>query len=352
MMVSIIIPCFNVDRFISECLEHALAQTYRPIEIIAVDNNSTDNTLTILRSYEQQYPALIRVLEAHKQGAPAARNAGLAVATGEWLQFLDADDLILPRKIEKQVELLLEAGREQGPVQVIGSYVDVFPGGKEVRQTGFTPNPFSVIAFSNLGNTIANLYNRAAVLSIGGWDESLHNGQDLDLVFKLLIMKRGGGLLYDPHFNAIYRHRASDSITSQHPEVLNKNTLNVRLRHFMELKLKHPHLFFKHKALLEDMVYFSIYRVGIYDVELADAYRIQYLGGGFKPSFRLAVFSFSHLIALNILGFKKFMTLRRILKKWLNYIRQASKLRQALFLMEGDCLKRSMVADSAKKYFE
>ncbi|MEY3368239.1 MAG: hypothetical protein RI973_1394, partial [Bacteroidota bacterium] len=264
MLVSIIIPCYNAGQYIAECLEHALTQTHRPIEIIAVDNNSSDNTLSILQDWQREHPSLLRVLEVRKQGAPAARNAGLAVAAGEWLQFLDADDLILPEKIERQVDLLSRA-RPQ-PVQIIGSYVDAHPDGKSIPRPARAAAPFDVIAFSNLGQTSANLFCRESVLAIGCWDESLPNAQDLDLIFRLLMMKEGEGVLYDPHFNTIYRHHNAGSITSRHPSLLTRNTLKVRLSHFSNLKQQHSQLFAREQALFEDMLYFAIYRAGIYDI--------------------------------------------------------------------------------------
>lgn len=76
MWVSVIIPCYNVEAYVAEALDSALAQDYPWLEVIAVDNNSTDGTLAILQTYEAQFPDKIRVLQEKKQGAPAARNTG------------------------------------------------------------------------------------------------------------------------------------------------------------------------------------------------------------------------------------------------------------------------------------
>ena len=104
-LVSIIIPCYNAERYISETLESALNQTWPHIEIVAVNDGSTDNTLQILQNYKQDN--IIITNQSHK-GASAARNHGLSLATGKYIQFLDADDLLSPHKIEKQVKILTQ----------------------------------------------------------------------------------------------------------------------------------------------------------------------------------------------------------------------------------------------------
>ena len=92
-VVSIIIPCFNAEDCIQRSLDSALAQTYEAVEIICVDNGSTDNTWGKLEGFKVEHPELVLLKEAQK-GAGAARNCGLRAAKGEWIQFLDADDFI------------------------------------------------------------------------------------------------------------------------------------------------------------------------------------------------------------------------------------------------------------------
>lgn len=107
-LVSIIVPCHNAERWIGSTIESALAQTWPNREIIVVNDGSNDGSLALVRRYES---SVLRVIDQPNGGAPAARNAGLAAANGEFIQYLDADDLLAPDKIEKQVRLLLERGR-------------------------------------------------------------------------------------------------------------------------------------------------------------------------------------------------------------------------------------------------
>lgn len=102
-LVSIIIPVFNAQQYLAETINSALSQTWPNKEIIIVDDGSTDNSLAIAKSFSN--PA-IRTFKQENKGASAARNKGLLEARGEYIQFLDADDLLSNDKIELQVNLL------------------------------------------------------------------------------------------------------------------------------------------------------------------------------------------------------------------------------------------------------
>ena len=93
--VSVIVPCFNVEKYITACLESLINQKLKDIEILCINDHSTDETLSILKKYELQYSNKIKVLNLeNKRGCSAARNLGLKEAQGEYIGFVDADDLI------------------------------------------------------------------------------------------------------------------------------------------------------------------------------------------------------------------------------------------------------------------
>src|SRR5690606_528640 len=102
-LVSIIIPAYNSKKYLKETIDSALKQTYRQIEIILIDDGSTDGTNVLFPSFEAQGVMCISVPNG---GASYARNKGLEQAKGEYIQFLDADDLLAPYKIEKQLQLM------------------------------------------------------------------------------------------------------------------------------------------------------------------------------------------------------------------------------------------------------
>jgi glycosyltransferase involved in cell wall biosynthesis len=99
-LVSCVIPLFNGERYIGQTLDSVFAQTHRPIEVIVVDDGSTDGSAAIVQKYGE---GLTLIAQANA-GHAAARNAGIAVATGEYIAFLDADDLWSERKLELQLE--------------------------------------------------------------------------------------------------------------------------------------------------------------------------------------------------------------------------------------------------------
>lgn len=105
-LVSTIIPVFNRPALAQEAIGSVLAQTYRPIEILVVDDGSTDGTPEVLKCLTLAHPAVLRVFRIKNGGAGAARETGRQQARGEYIQYLDSDDLLMPNKFELQVEAL------------------------------------------------------------------------------------------------------------------------------------------------------------------------------------------------------------------------------------------------------
>lgn len=99
-IVSVIVPCYNGERFLTQCLDSIVNQTLHDIEIICIDDGSTDRTLDILKHYEES-DSRIAVIRQENSGAGAARNKGLRRAKGKYLSFLDADDFFEPDMLEK-----------------------------------------------------------------------------------------------------------------------------------------------------------------------------------------------------------------------------------------------------------
>ena len=102
---SIIIPAYNQEKYISECLNSVTNQTVTNWECIVVNDGSTDNTKKIILSYTEQYPK-IRMVDQPNKGLSASRNKGLSEAKGDYIQFLDSDDAIKENKLKLQLDLL------------------------------------------------------------------------------------------------------------------------------------------------------------------------------------------------------------------------------------------------------
>ena len=107
-MVSVITPVYNAEKVIGATLESVFAQTYPQIEIVLVDDCSSDKSQFVIDGYKKTHPEIVYFRQPINQGAGAARNKALELAKGQYVAFLDADDLWHPQKIEKQVNLLRE----------------------------------------------------------------------------------------------------------------------------------------------------------------------------------------------------------------------------------------------------
>lgn len=104
--VSVIIPVYNGEKYLGETIESVLNQTYHNIEIIIVDDCSTDNSRKIVEAYLKKYKNITYYLQPQNAGAAVARNKGLELAKGRYIAFLDSDDLWYPQKIEKQIDVM------------------------------------------------------------------------------------------------------------------------------------------------------------------------------------------------------------------------------------------------------
>lgn len=188
--VSIITPFLNAGRFIEESIQSVLAQTYDDWELLLVDDGSTDASTRIALQYAAAHADRVRYL-SHEQrqnrGASASRNLAARHARGEYLAFLDADDVYLPRKLEVQVPIL-DAHPDVAMLYAATEYWYSWrgrtdDGGRDWvwRRYGATPDtvidpPQMLVRFLEDGGTVpcmgSVLVRRAAVQSVGGWEES------------------------------------------------------------------------------------------------------------------------------------------------------------------------------------
>lgn len=107
-LISVITPVYNAGNVIGKTLESIFNQTYKNIEIVLVDDCSSDNSQQVIEEYAKNHPEIVYFRQPTNQGAGAARNKALELARGQYVAFLDADDLWYPEKTEKQIELLKE----------------------------------------------------------------------------------------------------------------------------------------------------------------------------------------------------------------------------------------------------
>lgn len=228
--VSVVIPCYNVGDLVKRAVESCIAQAPHITEIVCVDDGSTDNTRSTLESLKNSYGTVLRiVLETH-QGAATARNTGLKNISGEYVQFLDADDELLPGKISNQLDLIRF---NHGADIVVGSYIRVSPWEPDSVHVPILLDKWSNLIFTSLGITSSNLWKRERVLTAGGWNETLDSSQEYDLLFKMMM--ENTSLVYD-YLPLTKKHERTGSIQSirrNDPEKFKKNlqrSLDLRKR--------------------------------------------------------------------------------------------------------------------------
>ena len=181
--VSVIIPTFNHGDFILETLESVFAQTFHDYEVIVVNDGSPDDTEVILRPYIEAQR--IRYLCQENEGVAAARNAGLALARGKWIAFLDDDDLWPTDKLEWQLACL-----ESSNAVMVGGLCSLFGDAKDRKTLRFS-NDFKTFNTADLfksnpfGSPGQTLIRKSALDQIGGFDPLIWGADDMDLWIRL-----------------------------------------------------------------------------------------------------------------------------------------------------------------------
>jgi glycosyltransferase involved in cell wall biosynthesis len=202
--VSVVIPCHNSARFVGRAIESALAQTYPRVEVVLVDDGSTDDLASALAPYAGR----IRVLSQPNRGPARTRNRGIEVGSSEFVAFLDADDVWRPEKIARQVAAL-EAHPECGLSHT--RFVMIDEQGAELPDTWRDPRskPASgscvgVLAREN-GIGVSSVVARRSAIPDGGFDPETSLATDWDL---WLRMAAGSPLLYIDESLMLYRQHA------------------------------------------------------------------------------------------------------------------------------------------------
>lgn len=188
-LVSVVIPCFNAADTIVRAIDSVRQQTYRPFEIIAVDDVSTDNTRALLREQAARGDVTLIELERNLRAA-GARNAGIARARGEFIAFLDADDEFLPEKLARQVEVLL-ARPDVVYVTCDASNVGMDGSLREAIFSAFAPprGPDgwrTMLAYSNAMPSVM-MVRRSSVEAVGGFTLGMHLVEDQDFAIRVAL---------------------------------------------------------------------------------------------------------------------------------------------------------------------
>lgn len=220
--VSIIIPVYNASQWLKETLECALSQTWQNIEVIAVNDGSTDDSGQILQYYKKEYPGKISVIMQENQGGCVARNVGFAHATGDLIQFWDADDLMDNRKIEVQVKALEK--EMPGSLAFCPWYRFLEQPGD--LDHGVSPNwknfnlPSAWLIEHLKGRAmmppIGWLIPRSVIDKAGHWDESLIINQDGEFISRVIL--NASYLVCSQEVKVYYRSGLPNSVSRRNSD--------------------------------------------------------------------------------------------------------------------------------------
>lgn len=169
LLVSVIIPVYNGERYLADAIESVLAQTYRPIQLVVVDDGSEDGTAEIARSFRE-----VKYIYQANQGHAAAMNAGIRAARGEFVAFLDADDLWTPNKLSVQIDYLHKHPHVGCVIAKMQNFVEpgTEPPSRITRDLALTE-----YAALQVGALVAR---RTVLEQIGAFDTTYDHAKDVD----------------------------------------------------------------------------------------------------------------------------------------------------------------------------
>lgn len=298
MKISVIIPCWNVEALLPATLDSVLAQEHQNMEIICVDDGSTDGTPAVLERYVQKSGGRMQVLRQPNQGACAARNAGMALATGEWLQFLDADDVLDPKKLSGQVDIL--HGASASTVLIVGDYEKIMPNGLLLPTEALYDRPWMALIRTRMGTTSANLWRKDAVERVGGWRTDLASSQDYELMFRLL--KDGGTVLWDRRIATHVLKRVAGSISQTGVQDNWRRYIALRRAMKDHLKATDAQRFRPEIMALDQYLFMAIRILAMYDLKEAVREFKGAISRGFRPEVSKAITE-RYVFLFNLFGF-------------------------------------------------
>lgn len=259
--ITVVIPAYNVEKYIIDAVESVLQQTILPNEIVIINDGSTDNTAEILKRYESN--ALIKIFHTSNKGLGEARNRGLKESTSEYIYFFDSDDLLTPTFVEEmqkniqlynEPDIILFSGQSFYDEQYNSSKAKFFPSYERGFQEFFN-NSYDLI--SNL--MIKGCFFSSACLYISKKELWTKNNlkfqpiihEDEDIIFQITAHSKNSLVLQDIFFN---RRVRSDSIMTSGRTVRNLNGFLTSLESMYKFKDKHPILYRDLKPLWKKRV--------------------------------------------------------------------------------------------------
>lgn len=235
-LVTVIVPAYNASDFIAETLDSILNQTYDNLQVIVVDDGSTDDTARIVQSCS---PRVTYIHQANSGGCAAPRNRGLEYAQGEFVTFFDADDIMLPDKLRRQVDALI---RHPATVMCITNYCNftgterstdhmstcpaMVPYLERYKTSDFILGPEecrNILISENFTIASSPLFRKDIVQKLGGFDQSLKACEDFHLIYRTAMH---GDIAVSPSIG--FERRLHDTNMSNNNERMLRNLIASR----------------------------------------------------------------------------------------------------------------------------
>ncbi|TGO03180.1 hypothetical protein PN36_11510 [Candidatus Thiomargarita nelsonii] len=269
-MITVVMPAYNAEKYIAEAIESILNQTFQDFEFIIVNDGSTDNTLKIIDQYAAQ-DRRIRLVQTDHVGGGAARNAGVKVAKSDWIAMMDADDISLPQRLEKQVQ----AAQKSPTVVVWGTYAHkINAAGKIISKKPFnlgvkTEEEFHAMRQQGKNITVLHgpvFFKKDIFLKEGGYNPKFEGAEDTELFDR---MSDHGLVLALPEILYLYRfHGNSVSFNNS----LHQKILGEYIKQRRQARLNGTEVLSLEAFLQQCQQQSKWFRLKFYCVTLSDAY--------------------------------------------------------------------------------
>ncbi|WP_297436436.1 glycosyltransferase family 2 protein [uncultured Clostridium sp.] len=226
MLVSVVLPCYNAEKYLKETVKSVINQDYDDMEIILVNDGSTDSTLDLMKKLENKY-SNIRYISQVNQGVSVARNAGMDVAKGKYISFLDADDTYEVSKISKEVHRLLESGKQVcycGNSYIFNNKIVKHNRKKE----GKLAEEYIYGSVMHLNDFMIDI-NFLRKNDIR-YSKELECGEDSEFIMKILLLEEA---VYVPELLSNYFIRGTSSFFNRAIRENDKNNYINNIKHFI-----------------------------------------------------------------------------------------------------------------------
>ena len=310
-LVSVLIAAYNAATWIAETLDSASQQTWENVEIIVVDDGSKDETLSIARQYES---SAIKVIHQDNQGASAARNHALKIAQGDFIQYLDADDLLATDKIERQLNLWQSSAQDR---VISGEWARFVSSSDEAK---FDPDPlwkdmlpvdWLVCAWQGhwMMHPAAWLVPRSISDRAGYWDESLSLNDDGEYFSRVVLASKG--VQFCPGARSYYRSGINGSLSGRKTNVAWQSAFSAIDQSIQHLLAQEESL--RTRQVAANMLQRLIYEVypDVPELRHAAALKVNHLGGATERPMGGPFFQ----VLMTVLGWERSTELRNWLYK-------------------------------------